>query len=248
MIARFDSLLKTFGLSSLCILGIVSGAAASAKLSCDLGGDQIINYEKKILSAVEKVDLARITQKERTELLAQVGQPLECLRKTHQSGNPMASLAARNSFYALMGGEGPVGSGIEEKKLFQRFSLLLEAYAQDDVKSAQWFEGMVTEVVKNEWGTYKLFCVEGDTSHCLTFLPETEDFSDEKNPLSVTALLKWELAHKTLPIEHKKKLEERVRRLFETRENLPVLKRWFVERAYEKMVPTESVPVGFSLS
>lgn len=230
--------------------GVLAGLAVVFPLrgmsDCVLSGGEIINYERKILETIEGVALNSLSQKERQSIIKNVKAPLECLKKIQQSSNPLASLAARNSFYALFGSEGPPGIGIEEGKLFSRFALLMSVFAGNDPESAKWFEGLVSDIVKSEWATYKLFCVEGDTSHCLKFLPDEKDVSQEKDILASTVLLKWEFAHKTIPLDQKLVIEKRVKELYEKREEFSVLKRWFIERTYEKLIPDNS-PLGFNL-
>lgn len=216
--------------------------------SCPLDWASIFQSEKQILKILEGKDISGLKPEERKSLIGQVKKPLSCLMSLQKSKNPRLSLAARNSLYALLGAEGPPGTGVEEKILFDRFSFLLTSYSALSGEAADWFEEVASQMVKAEWFTYKIFCQDGDTSYCLTFLADEKKISQESDLLASTSLIKWQLAHQNLSAKQKLEIEKMVQSLYKKRNEFSQLKKWFVERAYEKILkshPPLEVPVGW---
>jgi hypothetical protein len=91
---------------------------------------------------------------------------------------------------------------------------------------------VVAEFARGDWTFYKLFCEEGDTSFCSTFLPDESRVKREAPLLAAASLMRLKKAYHVLSGEEREKVAARIKNLYREIPAEEKLTRQFIDQIY----------------
>jgi hypothetical protein len=199
--------MKRFPLIFAVLCSINAGA------ECMLSAEHLVKLEKEVLNA-------------RTP--SQMADPLACILRMQEEADGFSRYMASSFLKALMGGD-QIASVIKDARYKKVAKTLNELTLRSKTPLK---DSVVAEFARGDWTFYKLFCEEGDTSFCSTFLPDESRVKREAPLLAAASLMRLKKAYHVLSGEEREKVAARIKNLYR---EIPVeekLTRRFIDQIY----------------
>jgi hypothetical protein len=199
--------MKRFPLIFAVLCSINAGA------ECTLSAEHLVKLEKEVLSA-------------RTP--SQMADPLACILRMQEEADGFSRYMASSFLKDLMGGD-QIAGVIKDARYKKVAKTLSELTLRSKTPLK---DSVVAEFARGDWTFYKLFCEEGDTSFCSTFLPDESRVKREAPLLAAASLMRLKKAYHVLSGEEREKVAARIRNLYR---EIPIeekLTRRFIDQIY----------------
>lgn len=180
---------------------------------CKLSAEHLVKLEKEVLNA-------------RTP--SQMADPLACILRMQEEADGFSRYMASSFLKALMGGD-QIAGVIKDARYKKVAKTLSELTLRSKTPLK---DSVVAEFARGDWTFYKLFCEEGDTSFCSTFLPDESRVKREAPLLAAASLMRLKKAYHVLSGEEREKVAARIKNLYR---EIPVeekLTRQFIDQIY----------------
>lgn len=200
---------------------------ALAALECDLSPGSLNKYEQEILIAAEAKNYKAMAQ------------PMACILQMQTENEGMARYLAHSYLRPLLGG-GQI-SGVEKDP---RYKLIAEVFEKLALRSNDVVQkSFVTEFSRGEWRFYTVFCEQGDTQYCSTFLPDEKKVSAEPPLIAAASMMRLRKAYQVLKGEQRDIAATRLKNLYKEIPKTDALKRKFIDQIYNELFQKQ-IPLG----
>jgi hypothetical protein len=180
---------------------------------CTLSAEHLVKLEKEVLNA-------------RTP--SQMADPLACILRMQEEADGFSRYMASSFLKALMGGD-QIAGVIKDARYKNVAQTLGELTLRNKTPLKN---SVVAEFARGDWTFYKLFCEEGDTSFCSTFLPDESRVKSEAPLLAAASLMRLKKAYHVLSGQEREKVAARIRNLYREIPAEEKLTRQFIDQIY----------------
>lgn len=184
-------------------------------IDCDLSLDGIRKYEHRILNS----DSPQV----RNESLA-------CLFAIQNQADPDTRYLANAYLRVLLGG--PLVKDVPPNPKYPDITRRFEEQALKG-------DSLVQEFAAGDWQFYKLFCEEGDLSHCATMIPDEDRIQKQTPLIAAGSLLHLRQAYLLVTGEQKKQIAERIKNLYAKIPKQAKIQRRYIEKIYAELFGPE---------
>lgn len=202
-----------------CFIFILGLGGSALHADCDFSISALNRYEVDLLQAADKKDVKKMAE------------PLACMIKMHAQNDGLARYMAHSYLRPLLGGA--VTKGV---KLDPRYSTIQKAIEELSLRSTDHLRGsFVAEFSKGDWRFYTLFCEQGNTEYCTTFLPDEERIKSESPLLAAASMLRLRQAYQVLKGDSRELVAQRLKNLYRAIPESSRLQRKFIEQIYHEL-------------
>lgn len=195
---------------------------------CDLSPDSLNKFEQEILRAAEAKNYKAMAQ------------PMACILQMQSENEGMARYLAHSYLRPLLGG-GQI-SGVEKDP---RYKVISDVFEQLTLRTNDVVQkSFVTEFSRGEWRFYTIFCEQGDTQYCSTFLPDEKKVGAEPPLLAAASMMRLRKAYQVLKGEQREIAASRLKRLYKEIPRSDSLKRKFIDQIYSELFARDPIPLG----
>lgn len=192
----------------------------SSAFACEYSPDAVLKYEREILRASKP---------------AEVASPLACILELQEKGEGMTKYMAASTLKPLLGG--PQINGVIKDGRYKNVENMISRLTLRTPDFLR--ESVVAHYARGDWEFYKLFCEQGDTEHCSTFLPDEDVVKNERPLLAAASMLRLKTAFHKLKGKDQEVVAKRLKNLYRDIPDKDLLQRKFIDQIYSELFGTK---------
>lgn len=207
------------------IVALIFLPSMAFAFECELSSEALVKYEKQVLLA---------------KSASQMAEPLGCMLEIQKKAEGMTRYFAANYLRPLLGG-GQI-AGVLKDKRYQRVSEALEILtlkSKDPLGAS-----VIAQFAHGDWRFYEMFCEQGNTEFCPSFLPDAASLKKESPLLAAASLLRLKKAYAVLKGKERDEVGERIKKLYREIPVAQKLQRKFIDQIYQELFQ----PLSLSLA